>query len=40
MSPRRLSFDAVREDILPLVDYSPKRDCSAADLLRRSAEGV
>jgi len=33
-------LDAVHEHIVPLKNYSPARDCSAADLLRRSATGV
>ena len=33
-------IDAVHEHILPLKGYQPLRECSAADLLRRSAEGV
>lgn len=33
-------IDAVHEHILPLRGYTPVRDCSKADLLRRSAEGV
>jgi 2-oxoisovalerate dehydrogenase E1 component len=32
--------DAVHEHILPLKGYTVTRDCSEADLLRRSAEGV
>jgi 2-oxoisovalerate dehydrogenase E1 component len=33
-------IDAVHEHILPLKGYSVTRDCSNADLLRRSAEGI
>jgi len=33
-------IDAVHEHILPLADYTPRRDCGAEDLLRRSREGV
>ena len=33
-------IDAVHEYVLPLAGYQPARECSAADLLRRSAEGV
>jgi len=33
-------IDAVHEHILPLKGYTPERDCSTADLMRRSAEGV
>ena len=33
-------LDAVHEHILPLRGYAPARECSDADLLRRSAEGV
>jgi 2-oxoisovalerate dehydrogenase E1 component len=33
-------LDAVHEHLLPLAGYTPARDCSAADLARRSAEGV
>lgn len=33
-------LDAVHEHILPLKGYTPARECSASDLLRRSAEGV
>lgn len=33
-------IDAVHEHILPLRGYTPVRDCSTAELLRRSAEGV
>ena len=32
--------DAVHEHILPLKGYTPRRDCSNADLLRRSREGI
>ncbi|HAU38741.1 MAG TPA: dehydrogenase, partial [Phycisphaerales bacterium] len=32
--------DAVHEYILPLKGYTPRRDCSNADLLRRSREGI
>ncbi len=32
--------DAVHEQIIPLKGYTPSRECSNADLLRRSAEGV
>jgi 2-oxoisovalerate dehydrogenase E1 component len=32
--------DAVHEHILPLKGYTPVRECSAADMMRRSAEGV
>jgi 2-oxoisovalerate dehydrogenase E1 component len=33
-------IDAVHEHILPLKGYSPVRECSTVDLMRRSAEGV
>jgi len=33
-------LDAIHEHILPLKGYEPKRANNAADLLRRSAEGV
>lgn len=33
-------IDAVHEHILPLNGYTPARECSTTDLLRRSAEGV
>lgn len=33
-------LDAVHEHILPLKGYSTARECNAADLLRRSREGV
>ena len=33
-------IDAVHEHILPLPGYSPTRECGAADLMRRCAEGV
>ncbi len=33
-------IDAVHVHILPLAGYSPMRECSSADLLRRSIEGV
>ena len=33
-------IDAVHEQILPLKGYTPMRDCSTADLMRRSARGV
>jgi len=33
-------LDAVHEHIIPLKGYSAARECSAADLLRRSREGV
>jgi 2-oxoisovalerate dehydrogenase E1 component len=33
-------IDAVHEHILPLKGYTPVRECSSADLARRSAEGV
>ncbi len=33
-------LDAVHEHIIPLRGYSPARDCSTSDLLRRSAAGV
>jgi 2-oxoisovalerate dehydrogenase E1 component len=33
-------IDAVHEHVLPLKGYTPVRECSTADLLRRSAEGV
>ena len=33
-------IDAVHEHILPLAGYVPLRECSAQDLLRRSAAGV
>ena len=33
-------IDAVHEHILPLPGYKPARECSAADLMRRSAEGI
>jgi 2-oxoisovalerate dehydrogenase E1 component len=32
--------DAVHEHILPLQGYQTQRECSNADLLRRSAEGI
>jgi 2-oxoisovalerate dehydrogenase E1 component len=32
--------DAVHEHIIPLKGYTVTRDCSNADLLRRSAEGI
>ena len=32
--------DAVHEHILPLAGYTPRRDCSREELLRRSREGV
>ncbi len=32
--------DAVHEHILPLAGYTPQRDCSNADFLRRYREGV
>ncbi len=33
-------LDAVHEHIIPLKGYTVQRECSSADLLRRSAEGV
>jgi len=33
-------LDAVHEHILPLRDYTPIRDCSNADILRRSTQGL
>ncbi|MEI8043602.1 MAG: thiamine pyrophosphate-dependent enzyme [Verrucomicrobiota bacterium] len=33
-------IDAIHEHILPLKGYTVTRDCSNADLLRRSAEGI
>jgi len=33
-------IDAVHEHVLPLKGYTPVRECSTADLMRRSAEGV
>lgn len=33
-------LDAVHEYILPLSGYTTQRECSASDMLRRSAEGV
>jgi 2-oxoisovalerate dehydrogenase E1 component len=33
-------LDAVHEHIIPLRGYTPARDCSTSDLLRRSAAGV
>jgi len=33
-------IDAVHTQILPLAGYTPVRECSPADLMRRSAEGV
>ena len=33
-------LDVVHQHIIPLADYEPKRDCSAEDLLRRSARGI
>jgi 2-oxoisovalerate dehydrogenase E1 component len=33
-------IDSVHEHILPLPGYVPLRECSASELLRRSAEGV
>jgi 2-oxoisovalerate dehydrogenase E1 component len=33
-------IDAVHEHILPLRNYTPVRDCSTSDLMRRSAKGV
>jgi 2-oxoisovalerate dehydrogenase E1 component len=33
-------IDAVHTHIIPLKGYTPARECSTADLLRRSAEGV
>jgi 2-oxoisovalerate dehydrogenase E1 component len=32
--------DAVHEHIIPLAGYTPQRDCSNADFLRRYREGV
>ena len=32
--------DAVHEHIMPLKGYTPSRDCSTADLMRRSGEGL
>jgi len=33
-------IDAVHEYVLPLKGYTPVRECSKSDLMRRSAEGV
>lgn len=33
-------IDAVHVHILPLVGYTPQRECSTKDLLRRSSKGV
>jgi 2-oxoisovalerate dehydrogenase E1 component len=33
-------IDAVHEHVLPLKGYTPVRECSTSDLMRRSAEGV
>jgi len=33
-------IDTVHEHVLPLRGYTPVRECSTSDLLRRSAEGV
>ena len=33
-------IDAVHEHILPLKGYTAKRDCSAAEVLRRNAQGL
>ncbi len=33
-------IDAVHEHIRPLAGYTPIRECSVADLMRRSAEGI
>lgn len=33
-------LDAVHEHIMPLKGYTPVRDCSTPDLMRRSAEGI
>lgn len=33
-------LDAVHEHIIPLKGYTPQRECSTADLLRRCAQGV
>ena len=33
-------LDAVHEHILPLKDYTVKRDCSSAELTKRSAQGL
>jgi 2-oxoisovalerate dehydrogenase E1 component len=33
-------IDAVHEHIVPLKGYTVKRDCSVAELMRRSAEGI
>jgi 2-oxoisovalerate dehydrogenase E1 component len=33
-------LDAIHEHILPLKGYTPARDCSTNDLLRRSEEGL
>jgi len=33
-------IDAVHEHITPLAGYSPVRDCTTGDLMRRSAEGI
>ena len=33
-------LDAVHEHIMPLKGYTPVRECSTPDLLRRSAEGI
>jgi 2-oxoisovalerate dehydrogenase E1 component len=33
-------LDAVHEHVMPLKGYTPRRQCSTADLLRRSREGI
>ena len=33
-------LDAVHEHVLPLKGYTPVRECTKSDLMRRSAEGV
>ena len=33
-------IDAVHEHVLPLKGYTPVRECSQSDLMRRSAQGV
>jgi hypothetical protein len=33
-------IDAVHEHILPLAGYTPTRECSNAEMIRRYREGV
>jgi 2-oxoisovalerate dehydrogenase E1 component len=33
-------LDMIHEHILPLKGYTPQRDCSGADLLRRNKNGI